>query len=396
MSSGESYLSLFHQFVLRAVETVHAYLHDDSALPADEREQAWHVLGYGLKLPAAWPTARTLLLSLAPQMEREGFRHEWLPLLESGVESSQREDDRATEAQLSLFIGRIYRLRGALEEAQKWFQVSLERYELLDDRRGKATALNQLAYVANLQGRLADAQSAIELALSLLSPADPERAMSFFVLGRVVQQQGDLASAEKHQRASMQIWRDVGNLQRSAWSLQNLGDTLRVARRYDEAALYIKEAIVLLGQLNDPGNQAIARMNLGIVASIQGKSDEAMALHQLAATVFRQLNDTLHLAMVYNNMACEARLMKQWPLAEQHSLSSIRLWESLEATQSLASPLIELGLAYLGQARYAEAATAFERGLIVLPPTATDADAVELRTMLNNHLAEAREMGRLD
>lgn len=402
-ASPEPYLSLFHEYVLRALDSVNRNWQGEATLSSEERERAWHVLGYGLKLPVAWPSARTLLIRLALPMERDGFRHEWLPLLTAGVESSRREQDAAAEALLSLYVGRIHRLRGELEQAQAWFQASIDRYLTVNDTQGFATALNQLAYVAYLQGRFGDAKKRAEEALSLLEAAAAERAVSFFVLGRVAQEDRELASAEEFQRTALQIWREAGNIQRTAWSLFNLGDTLRVAGRYDEAAGYIYEAIVLLGELHDPVNQAVARMNLGIVASLQGKSDEAMALYHLAENIFRQVYDTLHLAMVYNNMAYEARVLAQWQLAEQHSQASIRLWETLGANHSLVSPLIELGLTYLAQERYEEAIAAFERGLSELPAAAPggalDGASDEMRQMLEKHLAqakeEAKEKGRL-
>src|SRR5688572_16062972 len=88
--SGESnaYLTLFHRYISRSTEALVARLGPERSelapsasekVPDDLREQAWHLLEYGLKLDksfeeAGWPGVRTLLFALAPRMERDGFR----------------------------------------------------------------------------------------------------------------------------------------------------------------------------------------------------------------------------------------------------------------------------------------------------------------------------------
>jgi tetratricopeptide (TPR) repeat protein len=390
------YASLFERYVLRSVEAVYERICTaQGELTAEEREQAWHVLDYGLKTADAWPAARALLLALAPQMERAGFRHEWLPYLEAGVACSRTERDGAAEAQLSLHIGRLHRLRGELDEARRWFQAGAAHYRALGDKRGLAIVLNQLAYVARLQSRYEEAQTDVERALTLLEEGDSERATSYFVLGHVKQDQRAWTEAELHHRAAYVIWQATGNPQRAAWSLLSLGNTLRSVERYAEAATVLDEAIILLDQEHDPVNQAYARMNLGIVYSLQGKSDEALALYALAEPVFRQVQDTLHLAMVNNNIAIEARAMGRWQAAEQASLLGVRYWETLGDAKSLANTLDELGLAYLGQERWQEASSTFERALALLSRVPSGPAHDRLHELLTAHLAETRQRGRL-
>jgi tetratricopeptide (TPR) repeat protein len=227
----------------------------------------------------------------------------------------------------------------------------------------------------------------------LLDEHDTERATSLWVLGTVAQDQMAWRESEAHHRAALQIWQDSGNQQRVAWSLQNLGETLRLAGRYSEAATYIQQAIVLLGQINDPVNQAIARMSMGIVHIDQAEPKQALALYTLAEAVFRQVGDQIHLAMLYNNLTIVYRTLEEWTPAIQCAEKSVQLWEAMGQVKNLANTLDELGLAYQGHARIAEAIHAFERGLELLAQLPPDPYVEMLQNMLRPHLEEARQLG---
>lgn len=391
--TGE-YLTLFHRYIARSIDALYARMTPDlQELSTETREQAWHLLDYGLKLAQCWEVVCKLLLLIAPYLERDGFRHEWLPYLERGVAAGRRAGDVRSEAQLGLYAGRIYRLRGELNEAQRWFEASAALYGQLDDTRGRARALNQLGYVARLKSRYGAAQEYVDEALTLLPEPDSERATSYSCLGVIAYDQMDWARAEEYYQRACQIWQEAGDPQRAAWSLQNLGDTMRAAGKYGEAAAYIQQAIVLLGQLHDPVNQAIARMNLGIVLEQQEKLEEALGLYTLAERTFHQAEDKLHLAMVHHNMAIVYRLQEEWTAAELVSQKAIRVWEIMGEVKRLVNTMDELGLVYMGQRRFDEAIATFSHALELLEQVPPGAIYNSLYEMVAPHLAEAQQRG---
>src|SRR5262245_19853949 len=106
-STSDEYLSIFQRYITRSISSLVTRIGTElTVLSNESREQAWHLLDYGLKLTHCWEVVRELLLALAPRMEREGFRREWLPYLERGLAFSRRVHDTSGEAQLSLHIGR--------------------------------------------------------------------------------------------------------------------------------------------------------------------------------------------------------------------------------------------------------------------------------------------------
>src|SRR3954471_16635679 len=121
-SASDEYLSLFQRYITRSIDALVARIGAElNELSIESREQAWHLLDYGFKLTHGWEGVRALLLVLAPHMEREGFRREWLPYLERGVAFCRRVQDTGGEAQLSLYIGRLHRLLGGLGAGGRGF-----------------------------------------------------------------------------------------------------------------------------------------------------------------------------------------------------------------------------------------------------------------------------------
>ena len=392
-ANTDEYITLFHRYISRSVEAVTTRLGPEIyELSQETREQAWHLLNYALQLAEGWEVARHLLLALAPRMERDGFRHEWLPFLVRAVACCQRANDRHGEAQVGLYIGRIHRLRSEYTDANRWFEASATLFQQVDEPAGRAKALNQLAYVARLQSKFDVAEALVDEALSLLDEDDPERAHSHWVLGTIATSQLDWPAAERHHQAALQIWQAAGDQRRAAWSLQNLGNTLRGAGRYAEAAGYIQQAIVALGQLQDPVNQAVARMNLGVVHIYEHDPTQALALLQLAEPVFRQVGDQLHLAMVYTNLMIVERDLDHLDAAIDYGMKTIRFCQTIEDYKMLGNAEDELGLCYLAVGRLPDAIAAFDAGLRHIAQVNEDPFQTMVQRSLLGHLEEAKQL----
>lgn len=390
---SDEYITLFHRYISRSIESLYTRIGPDlQELSNETREQAWHLLDYGLKLTLGWEVVRKLLLALAPRMERDGFRHDWLPFLERGVALSQRVQDGSGEAQLSLYIGRIYRLRSEYVTAKEWFEASATICERLGDKGGRAKALNQLAYIARLQSQWALAQAHVDEALSLLGEEDAERATSYWVLGTMAHAQLRWQEAEQQHRNALRIWQEAGDQQRAAWSLQNIGEALRGAGKYEEAATYFQQAITLLGGLHDVVNQAIARLSLGIIYIYSQEPAKALALFHLVEPVFRQVGDLRHLAMVYTDMMIVQRDLGQLDAAIESGVKTLRLCEIVADVTLLANGEDELGFTYLAQKQPDEAINHFTAGLEHLKRTSPDPFWEMVQKSLLAHLEEARQM----
>jgi tetratricopeptide (TPR) repeat protein len=198
-SANATYKTLFHSHILRGLVSLQGLITQaNGELPLTEREQAWLLLDYGLKVSTAWPLVRSLLITLADQMERAGFRDEWRSFLERGISAAQQAEDTLTQARLWLHLGRIYRLLSDFGKAQHAFEECVTYAHLAQERRVQAMAHNQLAYLARLQSRYAEAEAQIALALELLDENDPECATSYSWQGAISYDQMAWEQAVQH------------------------------------------------------------------------------------------------------------------------------------------------------------------------------------------------------
>lgn len=382
------------QFVANIVRSVQATLmrvqrDETPTLTALTRERGLHVLTFALKLPAAWPLTCQLILALAPKLEQAGYREEWLPYLQQALKLSDEKTDRAMSAQFHFLLGHLRRLRGEFSLAQQHLTQSVAEFRALQNDYGQARALNQLAYLAWQQHRDDEAKALAQAALALLDPADAECAMSLSALGMAAINQARWQAAEAHHRAALQI-RTRYNLPRErAWSLQNLGYSLRGQGNFVEALACYEEALTTLDQLGDRANWAIVRMNMGIVYSLQNEPRQALAIYAEAEEIFRQIGDQWHVAKTLVNQGIDYMGLREWQQAEWVLRHSAGLFEQVGELSEQLNALDGVAMTRQGQGFHAEALTLFQTVKRRLPEIEGTHYHRMLSRVIDNQLAEA-------
>jgi tetratricopeptide (TPR) repeat protein len=386
------YPAIFRGYIVRNTQDVLARVRQAGAiLPPAERDQALHTLSYALKLPEAWPDTRALLLTMAPKMEQAGYRDEWMPYLEEGIQQSQALDDPEAEAELHFQLGRVYRLRAKYGEARAHLEASARGFERLNASLSQARVLNRLAQVARLERQFAEATRLAEDALSLLGEQDTERGYSYLILGMVAFDKREWPEAVDLLRLSLSLWEKENNQRMMGRSLMSIGAALLPMKRYEEAIDVCQKAIVLFEEIQDQIYQAITQMNLGNVYHYIDQSDKAIELHLRAERVFRRAQDRFYLAHVNHNIGMAYRKLQQWDKAEEAYLKSITQQEQIGNIAWLVDTMDGLGLTYLEQGQPEKAVATFEEALKRLAEIEGEPGYESLFEMVSGHLREASE-----
>ena len=394
-TSTNRYVHKFHRYILNGVsETLRIIRNIEGKIPTEQRADAWHILSYALASPEAWPQTSILLLTLAPRMEQEGYRDEWMYYLETGISFSERLQDQATEAELSLHVGSLYLLKGNFSDARYWFERSLDRYKSLGQSRGQGVVFNRLAFVAQRQDAYTEAKQFVDSALELLEADDSERANSFTALGEIALGERKWEKAETYFGQAIKVWKNQPDERRMAWGLRNHGEALRWQERYSEAITCYEQAIELLTRLQDPVNLATVQVNLGIIYSKTGQEKKALRLYGQAETTFQKTQDRAYLAILYTNMAIAYRQLTQWNAAEKACLASIEIKKEVGDIYSLLNTKDELGLVYHGKKQYAKAIKTFQDAIALVPQVELSQRRQYLQDMLQTHLCESEEASR--
>lgn len=392
------YAALFREYIQRGVQARLAAVRSAGpALPVEEREQSLHTLEFALELPDAWPEARELLIVLAPKLEQAGYRQDWIPFLQRGIEQCRESGDAAGQAEMETHLGMLYVVMGRMDEARALFQASAGRCQALGDAAGQARALNREAYLDRLQQRSQSAGQLVQQALDLLAPDNVEWCFSHFVLGILAVDRRDWPQALSHLSEAMDGWQRRGDPVMVARSLTNLGMAQRGAGQYGEAIASYTQAIAIMAEMGDPVNEAVTRMNLGNVYWATGQPQTALEHYLLAEPILRRTDDQLRLARVNTTIGIVSTQLGRWEQAHAALATAIDLNRLVGDPRSIANALDALGELYLAQGQHAAARAVLEQGLAELTDLRDQPDFAarfsDIYGDILRHLEEARRGG---
>lgn len=387
--------TLFTNYIIAGITALLARVQAAAyVVPEADRQQAWHLLSFGLKLDDAWPVTRELLLALAPKMELAGFREEWIPYLEKGIQCAQKVGDGMVAAECELQIGMLYRLLSRFEDADQCVTASVTHFTAHENKFGQTRALNELAWIKHLQHRLEKASQLATQALSLQDGQGPEQAMSYRVLGMIALQQNDLPKGEQYHRKSLAIFEQVVDVRRKAWSQQNLALALCWQGKFHESFVYYHEASKTLETLEDINHWAIVQMNLGSAYYRYGDLETALTCLYKSEIIAQKFHSKLEMAKIYTHLGLVHLALENFTESENAFHAAIREYEELGDRGWQINAMDGLAMTFLAAQQPKQAIAIIQQALVLLPDIFFMPNYEYLRNSLTKHLHEAEQQIR--
>ena len=206
----------------------------------------------------------------------------------------------------------------------------------------------------------------------LLARAGPERtpasvrAKALQGVGRLLWCQGEYDRAATLLQESLALFRELGDRQGIADSLNNLGLVAWHRSDYGRATAAHEEALALRRQLGDKRGIASSLGNLAIVTWHQGDYERARALYTESLALFRELEDKQNVALSLNNLAVIAVDQGEYEQAATLLEESLALFQELGFKQGIAWSLGNLGQVARGLKEYDRAASLYGKSLALL------------------------------
>jgi len=298
----DDYPAIFRLYVTRGLRaTLDAFDAATEQLDEAQRERGLHLLSYGLRLDNAWGDARDLTLTLAPHLERQGYRQAWMAVLKQALAQADAQDDGAAAAQLHLRLGRLHILLGEHAAAAGHLTEAVRLAAAQGDPATQAHALERLGYNAFDRSELDAAQHYAEAALALAAPDSWLAIDARHLLAWVAVREGAVPEAIEILQHVLARQRRQGGRQALAAALRDLGTVYLYAGRYDQAIALSEEAITLFVALGNRFGEAVARMSLGVARWYRGDPTQALAAFAPCDRLFEQVDARIYLARLYNN-----------------------------------------------------------------------------------------------
>ncbi|HQY90018.1 tetratricopeptide repeat protein [Caldilinea sp.] len=345
------YPAIFRLYIMRSITDVLRAL-DTSTYRMNEaiRERSLHLLSFGLGLAESWLVTQELMALLASRMESAGYRHEWIAVLERGIEVAKTYHDQPVLARLHLRLGRLYDLMNMRAEAKRHLEISYQISSAQGDSELIATSLQRLAFVSLLETNLPQAKRLSNEALELLDEEAPQRADSHLVLGWVALRNNETQIAEDHFGTAFRLrWRE-GKAIYIAQTLREIGSGHIFVQQWRQAIAHLDQAVNLFDQEGDALQAAICKMHRGVAYSAIGKHEKSLEDYNGVLQVFQSVSDVAGLIDLYNNRGNVLAEMMRYDDARNSLCTSIGIaadarnyWQVANGFESLASLYLRTG-----------------------------------------------------
>ena len=208
-------------------------------------------------------------------------RDEWIRRLErehDNIRAALRwmlDHDSTNAAILGASLWRFWYLRGHLSEGRQWLESILVFDAIPVALRAKV--FSGIGLITCEQGDYNQAQSYYDESLQMYRTLDNkvEIARILSRMGSMVRRQEKYLLAIDLYQESLQIKQTLGDLQGVAATLNNLGNTAHEQQQYDQAKTFIEQSLAIYRKLEDRQWEAVALYNLGDVALSQGYKHQA-------------------------------------------------------------------------------------------------------------------------
>ena len=154
---------------------------------------------------------------------------------------------------------------------------------------------------------------------------------------------------------SLKLYRELGDRQGQADSLESLGFAYLILGEYQQAIHFHQQSLALKREIGDRQGQADSLGGLGIAYGALGDYQRALDLYQQQLTIAREVGDRQREALSLNNLGNTYDALGDYQQAIHFHQQSLVLKREIGDRQGQADSLDRLGLAYTNLGEYQQA-----------------------------------------
>ena len=276
----------------------------------------------------------------------------WLEQLEAehdNLRGALRWAEESGEAEIGLRLAgalcQFWLIRGHLREGRERLVRLLGLARASPRTAARAKVLTRAGHLAHNLGDFTAARALFEESLALWRELGDQQgiATSLNDLGWVVLCQGDYAMARSLSQEGLALWRELGDQQGIATSLHNLGRVAHCQGDYAAARALHQESLALRRELGDKRGIAFSLTHLGWAMHKHGDYRGATTLLEEALALFQEMGVTQLFALASAFLAEVAHDQGEDGRAAVLIEQSVTLFRELGAKQEVAFALSIFG-----------------------------------------------------
>ncbi|MFD9795756.1 BTAD domain-containing putative transcriptional regulator [Streptomyces sp. NPDC059070] len=262
----------------------------------------------------------------------------------AAVAHAARHGHTAHAVQLPPAIGEFLRTQGYWSDAVALYRTAHGAALLADDRLGQAVALRETGVIEAIQGEYESAERHQRAALELFEALGERghEAIAREVLASVMRRTGRYEEAQSALARALRLFDETGDARGQAQVLNELGHVQQLTGRFLEAADAMTRALGLHRALANRLGEANALTALGDVRKSMGQYADSVVRHREALVLYRELGSELGEANALGDLADVLRLTGAYEEARESATEALRLYRALGARLGEANALTHL------------------------------------------------------
>jgi tetratricopeptide (TPR) repeat protein len=264
-----------------------------------------------------------------------------LAYAKESVQISHELIDYQTEAYASSVIADIKAIQGKIDQSLQLREQILQLCEQGDYPYGKASTLNNMAYVIAQQGDIDRALALWNHSLEIYERIGEikGKAITLSNMAGVIAEQGDIGRALQLWQESLEISERIGDVKGKAATLHNMARVIAQQGDIDRALQLWQESLEISERIGDVQVKATTLSNMAGVIAQQGDIDRALQLWQEDLEISERIGDVQGKAATLNNMAGVIAQQGDIDRALQLWQESLKIYERIGYVQAKANAL---------------------------------------------------------
>jgi signal transduction histidine kinase/uncharacterized protein HemY len=230
--------------------------------------------------------------------------------------------------------------------------------------------LNDLAWATkNIDQKECIRYAGEALELAEMKDFKKGKALSSYMLGFCYFLSSDYNKSLDYYKRSLDSYEVLGNRQRIAACLNNIGIIYENQGDYSLALEYYQKSFNIYEEAGYMKEASTCLFNIGIIYEIQGNYPSSLEYYKKSLEIFEEINDKPEEAYCLLSIGLIYATQGNYPMSLEYIQKSLRINEEIGDKQQTANCLNSIGIIYDEQANYTLALTYYQKSLKITEET---------------------------